>query len=72
MNKIQNVKVPKLLIHSPSDEVVPYRLGKKLYESAPKPKEFYKVLNAGHNDTYMVGGEKYISTIKNFIHSVQK
>jgi len=67
LGKIQMVKVPKLFIHSPADEIVPYSLGKKLYDSAPEPKQFYEVANAGHNETYFIGGQQYLNVFKDFI-----
>ena len=49
--KISSVNCPKLFVHSPADEVVPYQLGRRLYEAAPEPKQFYQVDGAGHNET---------------------
>ncbi len=52
LSKINNIKAPILIVHGENDHTVPYFLGRKLYESAPKPKEFYGIPNAGHNDLY--------------------
>jgi fermentation-respiration switch protein FrsA (DUF1100 family) len=71
INKIRSVKVPKLHIHSPADEVVPYKLGKRLYEAAPSPKRFHEVEGAGHNETYIVGGGSYLEAIKSFVSDCQ-
>jgi len=49
INKVRALKVPKLFIHSPDDEVVPYWVGQKLFEAAAEPKEFLKI-HGGHND----------------------
>ena len=49
IGKVRKLKVPKLFIHSPDDEVVPYWVGQKLFEAAAEPKEFLKV-HGGHND----------------------
>lgn len=48
LDKIKKIAAPKLLIHSPEDEIVPYGLGRKLYEAAPGPKEFLDI-RGGHN-----------------------
>lgn len=72
VGKIQKVKVPKLFIHSPSDGIVPYELGRKLFESAPAPKKFYEVPKAGHNETYLVGGQEYLDVIKDFVFSLSQ
>lgn len=65
--KIRSVSCPKLFIHSPADEVVPYRLGKRLYEAAPEPKRFYEIPGAPHNETWLVGGEAYLDVLRDFI-----
>ena len=69
IHKILNVHCPKLFIHSPADEVVPYKLGRRLYEAAPEPKEFYEVKGAPHNSTYKVGGKPYFDALRRFMES---
>jgi fermentation-respiration switch protein FrsA (DUF1100 family) len=69
IQKIASVDCPKLFIHSPTDEVVPYRFGRRLFEAAREPKQFYEVPGAAHNDTYLVGGEAYLDTLRHFIRS---
>jgi len=69
LSKITGVGCPKLFIHSTADEVVPYRLGRKLYDAAPEPKEFYEVKDAPHNSTYIVGGRSYFEALRRFIQS---
>ncbi len=49
INKVKSLTVPKLFIHSPDDEVVPYWVGQKLFEAAAGPKEFLEA-HGGHND----------------------
>jgi len=67
IQKIKNVKIPKLIIHSEDDEIIPFRHGEKLFKAAISPKQFYK-MNGGHNDGFIVMGNKYKDTIKNFIN----
>jgi fermentation-respiration switch protein FrsA (DUF1100 family) len=69
INKIANVACPKLFVHSPVDEVVPYKLGRRLFDAAPEPKQFYEVARAPHNETYIVGGKAYYQTLRAFIDS---
>lgn len=40
---IQDFHKPVLIIHSTEDETVPFKLGKKLFEVANEPKEFYEI-----------------------------
>jgi hypothetical protein len=67
LSKVRNVTCPKLFIHSRADEVIPFKLGVKLFEAAPEPKEFYEVAGAPHNSTYLVGGKDYFNAIKRFV-----
>jgi fermentation-respiration switch protein FrsA (DUF1100 family) len=52
IGKVMHLNTPKLFIHSPEDEVVPYWIGQKLFEAASQPKIFMKI-HGGHNDASM-------------------
>jgi fermentation-respiration switch protein FrsA (DUF1100 family) len=67
IDKISRVKAPLLFFHGDSDEIVPYRYGRELFEAAPEPKEFVTLTGAGHNDTYMTGGNAYFNKIRQFV-----
>lgn len=69
LSKIQKIVKPKLHIHSLADEIVPYRLGLRLFAAAPEPKELYTLDSVGHNETYLIG-EEYFDKITNFIKSL--
>lgn len=65
--KIQNLRIPLLILHGNRDGIVPYQQGRELYQAAPEPKSFYTIEGAGHNDTYLVGGEGYFKIIADFV-----
>ena len=67
--KISKISVPKLIIHSEDDEIVPFSMGERLFEASKEPKYFLPITGAGHNDTYMVGGEKYLETFTYFAYN---
>ncbi len=69
--KISKVSVPKLIIHGKNDEIIPFNMGQELYKQAKGTKIFLPIHGAGHNDTYIVGGENYFGTIQNFISSAE-
>jgi fermentation-respiration switch protein FrsA (DUF1100 family) len=71
ISKVRNIECQKLFIHSRVDEIVPFKLGHRLYEAACDPKEFYEVTNADHNSTYISGGRAYFETLRRFIESCQ-
>lgn len=47
--KVAELSVPLLLIHSPSDEIVPVEHGRRLFEAAREPKRWLQT-EGGHND----------------------
>ncbi len=46
---VRQVKCPVLVAHGQSDEIVPYALGRRLFDAANEPKEFLE-LSGSHND----------------------
>jgi fermentation-respiration switch protein FrsA (DUF1100 family) len=66
LEKIRRVPAPKLIVHGDRDEIVPFAMGQKLFEAAADPKYFYPVKDAGHNDVFIVGGEKYFEAFADF------
>lgn len=65
--KIATLSVPKLIVHGKNDEIVPFRIGEKLFTLAKDKKKFLAIEGAGHNDTYIVGGTAYFNEIVSFI-----
>ena len=72
INKVTELKLPKFFLHGDRDEVVPFDLGRKLYEEASDPKSFYIIQGAGHNDTYIMGGRGYYNALDEFITETLK
>lgn len=72
IEKVPHLKLPKLFLHGTEDEIVPYKLGRKLYSAAAEPKEFYDIEGAGHNDAYGVGGPEYFSALHQFITNIMQ
>jgi hypothetical protein len=67
LEKIIRVRSRLLILHGDADEVVPHEHGRRLFEAAPEPKEFYTIRGAHHNDTYLIGGEDYWATWARFL-----
>ncbi|MBM3243436.1 MAG: alpha/beta hydrolase [Candidatus Omnitrophica bacterium] len=66
ISKIDKVRIPKLIIHSQNDEIVPFNHGKRLFEKANEPKEFY-VMRGGHNDAFYIYNKEAMEKIVNFL-----
>jgi fermentation-respiration switch protein FrsA (DUF1100 family) len=67
LETIPLINVPKMFIHGTDDQLIPFSMGRKLFEVSKEPKIFYGVEGAGHNDTYIVGGQKYFESIRRFV-----
>ena len=64
--KINKISVPILIIHGKVDKIVPYAMGKKMYELANEPKFFYSQEYGDHMIEY---DEKLLLALKQFIKS---
>ncbi|MDP8230867.1 MAG: alpha/beta hydrolase [Candidatus Gorgyraea atricola] len=67
--KIKDVKVPKLIIHSKNDDIVPFSLSLKLFNSAPDPKT-HLILIGSHNSAYVDSKDVYLSGISEFLRGL--
>jgi fermentation-respiration switch protein FrsA (DUF1100 family) len=68
--KIRSLRVPLLVLHGEADEVVPFAQGRRLFDAAPEPKRFFPIPLAGHNDTYVTGGETYWRALGGFLETL--
>jgi uncharacterized protein len=60
------VRAPVLVIHSPDDDIIPYRHGRALYEAARPPKELMD-LTGGHNEGFLLLGDAYRAGLEAFL-----
>ncbi|MDD3313194.1 alpha/beta hydrolase [Pseudodesulfovibrio sp.] len=67
---LAGVHVPALFAHSPTDEVVPFELGRALYEGYRGPKSFLP-LRGGHNRGYLEMGQDYPDGLARFLSSLE-
>ena len=65
--KIKNIKSPILIMHGKVDNIVPFYMGKKMYELANEPKYSYF---SEYDDHMMEYNEKLINHLKKFISSL--
>ena len=65
--KIKNIKSPILIMHGEVDKVVPFWMGKKLYNLANEPKYFYF---SKYDDHMMEYNEKLLNELTKFIDSL--
>tara|TARA_Y100000590_G_scaffold319322_1_gene361365 strand:- start:115 stop:951 length:837 start_codon:yes stop_codon:yes gene_type:complete len=65
--KIKNIKSPILIMHGKVDNIVPFYMGKKMYELANDPKYSYF---SEYDDHMMEYNEKLLNVLKKFIYSL--
>lgn len=63
---VARVECPVLIIHSRDDEIIPFAMGKALYEAAPAPKAFLE-LAGDHNNGFLLSGDRYRDELGQFI-----
>jgi len=71
-SKIRSIRCPKLFLHGEEDEIVPFRLGRKLFNAAPEPKRFWAVPGAGHNDLVWAAGAEYLRNLSSFLRELER
>ncbi len=67
---VHKLTIPLLVIHSPSDEVIPFHLGRKLYNAANEPKAFVEI-QGGHNAGMDVSRTELESAYREFLTKVR-
>ena len=59
LSKMARVRTPTLVLHGDRDGIVPLSHGRRLFEAAASTARLHVIEGAGHNDTWLVGGEPY-------------
>jgi fermentation-respiration switch protein FrsA (DUF1100 family) len=58
---------PVLVIHGDRDSIIPYALGRELYERLSPPKQFVSVAGGDHNDLFDLSRDAYWKPVLDFI-----
>ena len=66
---LPEVRAPILVVHGTEDEIVPFRMGRALFDAAGASREWREVAGAGHNDVSWIGGEDYFRALGAFIRA---
>ena len=62
---IKNITMPVVISHSPDDEIIPFSLGRKVFNEANQPKLFIQ-LEGGHNDGFDKSFNRYTNQLISF------
>ncbi|MEP2100890.1 MAG: alpha/beta hydrolase [Parasphingorhabdus sp.] len=55
LDRIDQINMPLSWIHGTNDELIPFAMGQRLFDTAEEPKMAHPVKNGGHNDLWMRG-----------------
>ncbi len=66
---IGRVRCPVLVIHSRDDEIIPFAMGRRVFEAAGEPKRFLAI-GGGHNDGFLVSQGDYLREIDSVLDEV--
>lgn len=66
---VRRIKTPLLVIHSPEDEIIPYRLAENIYQAANQPKSMLKT-RGDHNNGFLLSQPAYEQALGNFFSSL--
>ncbi len=64
--KIKKISEPVLIMHSKTDEVIPFSHSEKLFEAANDPKKFVEI-SGSHNGSVSTSGAKIFKTVEDFL-----
>ncbi len=71
IDRLPNIKIPVLIIHSPDDEIIPFTHGERNFQAANPPKKLVK-LRGDHNGGFLDSLETYRNGLNEFIQKTQK
>lgn len=69
--ELRPVRSPALFLHSPDDDIVPYAIGRRLFEAYDGPKSFME-LKGDHNTGFLETGQPYVDALDRFVRKLEQ
>jgi fermentation-respiration switch protein FrsA (DUF1100 family) len=69
IEKVPTLAIPKLFLHSPGDDIIPYAHGERLFAAAAEPKRFVSV-RGGHMNAFLEDSGTYFGAMREFVHTI--
>jgi uncharacterized protein len=66
----QRAHCPVLVLHGDDDHVIPYALGRTLFDQLPEPKTFVRIAGGDHNDVTPADADTYWTAVRTFIDQI--
>lgn len=64
---LNDANVPVLVMHGKRDRVIPFALGRELYDGLTVPKRFFVSETAGHSEIPSIEGARYYEAVHEFL-----
>jgi uncharacterized protein len=69
---LTRARVPVLMLHGDRDSVIPFALGRELFERIPEPKTFVTIAGGDHNDAAAPDPAAYWAAIDRFVATLER
>jgi len=66
---VQRISCPVLVVHSRNDEIIPFAMGRAIYEAAPQPRDFIE-LRGDHNAGFWISRQEYAAGLAAFLEKI--
>jgi pimeloyl-ACP methyl ester carboxylesterase len=67
LGKVASLRLPALYIHGTADEIVPFDMGRRLFDATTGFKRFSAIEGGRHDDNAIAGGSAFRSAISAFV-----
>jgi uncharacterized protein len=68
ISKVRLLSLPVLFLHGKKDSTIPFQMSEKNYAATnSQVKRIFLVANAGHNNNAVMGGDRYLEILREFI-----
>jgi fermentation-respiration switch protein FrsA (DUF1100 family) len=68
---LQEFRKPVLVVHGDADTIIPFALGRELFEGLAAPKHFVTIEGADHNDFFDIGDRRYWPAVAQFLEKLR-
>jgi fermentation-respiration switch protein FrsA (DUF1100 family) len=71
LEAVKQVRCPVLVIHSPGDEIIPYKFGQQIFAAANEPKQFADLAGT-HNEGFFDNDDLYKQIWRNWLEQLKR
>ena len=72
LSRLKKIDTPILVIHSKRDNIIPYWMGQKLFETAKEPKKFLSLSSSDHAIISEEDSKTFWEAITDFVEEGKK